>query len=206
MSTYRAIATDLDGTLLGSDGRVSARTRAAVLTAEDRGLQVVIATGRPPRWIPPIVEQLGERGLVVCANGAAVYDPAAHELVHRTELEPEVLGSIVDDVTEAFPQAVIGLEQGFDFAIDEAIRDTDVVERSGAADGELLVELQGELTRLGAEFSGGSLVASRGGSGPADAVWSLLQNADMVLEQKLTAARGCIAALEARRRGMITSA
>lgn len=131
MSTYRAIATDLDGTLLGSDGRVSARTREAVLTAEDRGLQVVIATGRPPRWIPPIVEQLGERGLVVCANGAAVYDPAAHELVHRTELAPQVLHSIVDDVTEAFPQAVIGLEQGFDFAIDEAIRATDVVERSG---------------------------------------------------------------------------
>ena len=76
VSTYRAIATDLDGTLLGSDGRVSARTRAAVLADEDRGMDVVIATGRPPRWIAPIVEQLGDRGLVLCANGAAVYDPA----------------------------------------------------------------------------------------------------------------------------------
>ena len=83
---YHAIATDLDGTLLGSDGRISERTRRAVGASEDSGMRVVIATGRPPRWIAPIVDQLGERGLVVCANGAAVYDPAAHELVERTEL------------------------------------------------------------------------------------------------------------------------
>ena len=60
VSIYRAIATDLDGTLLGSDGRISERTRVAVLGAEDAGLAVVIATGRPPRWIAPIVDQLGE--------------------------------------------------------------------------------------------------------------------------------------------------
>jgi Cof subfamily protein (haloacid dehalogenase superfamily) len=131
VSTYRAIATDLDGTLLGSDGRVSARTRDAVLAAEDRGMDVVIATGRPPRWIAPIVEQLGERGLVVCANGAAVYDPARHELVRRTELSPETLESVVDDLQDAFPEAVLGLEQGFDFAIDEAIRDLEVRARDG---------------------------------------------------------------------------
>jgi len=120
---YHAIATDLDGTLLRSDGRISARTRRAVSAAEDSGMRVVIATGRPPRWIAPIVEQLGERGLVVCANGAAVYDPAAHELVERTELAPEVAQDIVVDLARAFPEAVPGVEQGFEFAIDEAILD-----------------------------------------------------------------------------------
>jgi hydroxymethylpyrimidine pyrophosphatase-like HAD family hydrolase len=129
--TFRAIATDLDGTLLGADGRVSDRTRAAVLAAEDAGMTVVIATGRPPRWIAPIVEQLGDRGLVVCANGAAVYDPSRHELVHRIELAPDALASIVDDLADAFPQAVVGLEQGFDFAIDEAIREVDPRARDG---------------------------------------------------------------------------
>jgi len=123
MAEYRAIATDLDGTLLRSDRSISERTRAAVLGAEDAGMTVVIATGRPPRWIAPIVEQLGDRGLVVCANGAAVYDPARHEFVARTELAPEVLVEIVEDVRVAFPEAIIGVEQGFEFAIDEAVRD-----------------------------------------------------------------------------------
>lgn len=123
MTAYRAIATDLDGTLLRSDRSVSARTRAAVLAAEDAGWAVVIATGRPPRWIAPVVDALGERGLVVCANGASVYDPARHELVARTELAADVAGSIIDDVCDAFPEAVVGLEQGFDFSVDDRFRE-----------------------------------------------------------------------------------
>ncbi|HEX2577932.1 MAG TPA: HAD family hydrolase [Aquihabitans sp.] len=121
MTRYRAIATDLDGTLLRTDKTVSPRTRDAILAAEDAGMLVVIATGRPPRWIPPIVDALGERGLVVCANGATVYDPARHELVARVELDPEVVHGLVDDLQAAHPDAVLGVEQGFDFAVDEAI-------------------------------------------------------------------------------------
>ena len=122
----RAIATDLDGTLLRTDKSVSDRTREAIHAAEDAGLLVVIATGRPPRWIPPVVEALGERGLVVCANGATVYDPARHELVARTELQPDVVEAIIDDLEDAFPEAVMGLEQGFEFAVDESVSESDV--------------------------------------------------------------------------------
>jgi Cof subfamily protein (haloacid dehalogenase superfamily) len=118
---YRAIATDLDGTLLRTDKSVSSRTRDAVLAAEDAGMLVIIATGRPPRWIAPVVDALGDRGLVVCANGASVYDPARHELVQRTDLDPEVAHSIVDDLGARFPDALFGVEQGFEFAVDEAI-------------------------------------------------------------------------------------
>ncbi len=126
MQPFRAIATDLDGTLLRSDKTVSDRTRRAVVGAEAAGLVVVIATGRPPRWIAPIVEALGERGLVVCANGAAIYDPTRHELVSTTPLDPSVIHALVDDIEAAFPQAIMGVEQGFEFAIDEAVRDASV--------------------------------------------------------------------------------
>jgi Cof subfamily protein (haloacid dehalogenase superfamily) len=119
---YRAIATDLDGTLLRSDRSISDRTRTAVHAAEDAGALVVIATGRPPRWIAPVVDVLGDRGLVVCANGAAVYDPARNELVSRTDISPDVAVSLVDDLEARFPLAVIGVEQGFQFAVDESIR------------------------------------------------------------------------------------
>jgi Cof subfamily protein (haloacid dehalogenase superfamily) len=121
---YRAIATDLDGTLLRSDQTISPRTRAAIAAAEELGLMVVIATGRPPRWIAPVVEQLGERGLVVCANGATVYDPARHEIVHRNDIAPDVALTLIDDIEEQFPEAVLGVEQGFDFGVDEAMRDS----------------------------------------------------------------------------------
>jgi hydroxymethylpyrimidine pyrophosphatase-like HAD family hydrolase len=123
---FRAIATDLDGTLLRSDQSVSPRTREAIQAAEDAGMLVVIATGRPPRWIAPVVEQLGDRGLVVCANGASVYDPARHELVHRIDLDPLVARSIVDDLESGLPEAVLGVEQGFDFGVDQRYGDLGV--------------------------------------------------------------------------------
>jgi len=118
---FRAIATDLDGTLLRTDRSVSARTRDAVDAAEDAGILFIIATGRPPRWIPPVIEQLGERGLVVCANGGSVYDPARHELVVRHDLDPVVVVDLVDEIEAAFPTALFGVEQGFRFAVDSAI-------------------------------------------------------------------------------------
>ena len=37
-------------------------------------MDVVFVTGRPPRWLPPIAEVTGHRGLAVCANGALVVD------------------------------------------------------------------------------------------------------------------------------------
>lgn len=122
---YRAIATDLDGTLLRTDKTVSARTRAAIDAAEDAGMLFIVATGRPPRWIEPVVEQIGHRGLVVCANGASVFDPASGLLVQRTDLDPDTVRSIIDDVEAAHPRAVIGVEQGMAFAADTSIEHSD---------------------------------------------------------------------------------
>ena len=70
------VATDVDGTLLDPTDRVTRRTRGALERAAAAGVGLVLVTGRPPRWIPPVVAQLGMAGLTVCANGAVVYDAA----------------------------------------------------------------------------------------------------------------------------------
>lgn len=60
------VATDLDGTLLRPDGSVSERTREALRN----GVDVVYATGRPPRWLPEVYEATGFEPITICANGA----------------------------------------------------------------------------------------------------------------------------------------
>ena len=75
MSTNaRMIATDLDGTLLRPDSTVSPRTLAALVAARQAGLIVTLVTGRPPRWLAPVVHQTGWHGLAVAANGAVLID------------------------------------------------------------------------------------------------------------------------------------
>jgi hydroxymethylpyrimidine pyrophosphatase-like HAD family hydrolase len=84
----RLIATDLDGTLLRDDGTVSPRTVAALAAAEAAGVEVVFVTGRPTRWLGAVAEHTARHGMVICANGAAVYDPRRAELLDSHPLAP----------------------------------------------------------------------------------------------------------------------
>lgn len=111
----RLLASDLDGTLLRSDNTVSARTRAALDDAADAGIELVIVTGRPPRWIPPVVEEVGERGLVICANGALVYDPATHQVMAHEGLDPPAALEVVRRLRERWPDLSYAVEQGLTY-------------------------------------------------------------------------------------------
>jgi Cof subfamily protein (haloacid dehalogenase superfamily) len=109
--TPEMIATDVDGTLLDDDELVTPRTRAAVLAAVDSGVQFVLATGRPPRWIEPVVDQLGFAPMAVCANGAVIYDPAADRIVSARTLSAEALGELAEIATRVIPGAGLAVER-----------------------------------------------------------------------------------------------
>ena len=79
------IALDMDGTLLATDGAVSARNRAALRAAEAAGMEVVIATGRRHCYAMRQLRTLGlrESGVLVSSNGA-VMRTLAHTLLERS--------------------------------------------------------------------------------------------------------------------------
>ena len=83
----RLIAIDMDGTLLGSDGRVSARNLAALRAADAAGVEIVIATGRRHGYAMGVLRELGLRGssALVSSNGTVVRTIAA-ELLHRQHM------------------------------------------------------------------------------------------------------------------------
>ncbi|MFI0225468.1 HAD family hydrolase [Streptomyces lydicus] len=70
----KLVATDLDGTLLRSNGSLSERTRSALEAAKEAGIRIALVTGRPPRCVPALMESIG-RHFVIAANGAALYAP-----------------------------------------------------------------------------------------------------------------------------------
>jgi hydroxymethylpyrimidine pyrophosphatase-like HAD family hydrolase len=110
MQRPRLVASDVDGTLLGSDDQVSARTRAAVHRVLAAGVPFVLVTGRPPRWIPPIVEQLGHAGPAVCANGAVFYDAATDQVSHTVTLDPRQLREAGEVIAAVLPGAKLAVE------------------------------------------------------------------------------------------------
>jgi len=105
------IATDVDGTLLDEHERITPRTRAAVRAAVDAGVQFVLATGRPPRWIAPVVDALGLTPMAVCANGAVIYDSATDKILSARTLSPDVLAELAEIATRVIPGAGLAVER-----------------------------------------------------------------------------------------------
>lgn len=92
---YRLLALDLDGTLFDPDGRISHANRRAIQKAEQAGMIVALCTGRGLNESQPALEQLGQTGPMVLANGAMVSDPTTGQTLHRAELEPHLALEIV---------------------------------------------------------------------------------------------------------------
>ncbi|HEY3268074.1 MAG TPA: Cof-type HAD-IIB family hydrolase [Armatimonadota bacterium] len=94
--TFRLAAIDLDGTLLGPDGRVGARNRAAIGTLREAGITVVIASGRMHAASEPTWRDLGLDTPVVSYNGAMVYNPATGEMISHTPLDADIASEVVE--------------------------------------------------------------------------------------------------------------
>ncbi len=113
----RMVASDLDGTLVRADGRVSARTVDVIRRCREAGVEFVAVTGRPPRWLAGadgLAEAVGS-GLAVCANGALVWDLARHEVVVAHLFAREDVMAAAAAMIGAVPGAVVAVEtlQGF---------------------------------------------------------------------------------------------
>lgn len=136
------MATDLDGTIVRSDGTVSPRMVAAVARVLDAGAELVFVTGRPPRKMGDIIDTFGPHGTAICSNGALLYDLAAGEVVTERLIEPDVLAEAARRLRAAIP----GIGLAIEFA-DELVCD-DFYE-AGAWDADVALQRLPDLELLG---------------------------------------------------------
>jgi Cof subfamily protein (haloacid dehalogenase superfamily) len=101
----KLVATDLDGTVVGSDDRVSARTTAAFARVKAAGLPIVAVTGRGPRLTELCRRDLPSADYLVLAQGAYVLD--VHGRRPATLFSASMPGDLVASVVEAI-EAVAG--------------------------------------------------------------------------------------------------
>lgn len=87
---YKLIAIDMDGTLLREDKTVSDRTKETLRQAKEKGVKVVLASGRPLDGLNTYLDELRlvtEEDYVLCFNGAVVQNVATRKVVGRTVLK-----------------------------------------------------------------------------------------------------------------------
>lgn len=98
----RLIVSDIDGTFINSADRVPPRVRDAIHKATAQGMHFALATGRPFRWLQPVLEQIAARPVCVTSNGAVIYDCAADEVLTAAEISPELMEEVYHTAQEIF--------------------------------------------------------------------------------------------------------
>lgn len=72
--TVKLIALDLDGTTLNNDGVISSGNRETLTKAAEKGVNIVVATGRPRSALPKDVFEIDAIRYVLTSNGARITD------------------------------------------------------------------------------------------------------------------------------------
>lgn len=96
----RLVAIDIDGTLLDSRWRVPEQNRMAIACAIERGVHVVLVTGRRFDFTRQVAEQLPEAVALILNNGALVKSSDGSTLARR--LLPRDIARAVVESTASF--------------------------------------------------------------------------------------------------------
>lgn len=80
---YKLIASDLDGTLLNSYGEVTENTKQVIKKIQDKGIEFIIASGRPMDSIKTIAKTINSNKYFIAGNGAIIYDIQKQETIYE---------------------------------------------------------------------------------------------------------------------------
>lgn len=128
----RLIASDLDGTLLRSDGTVSDRTLASIEAARRAEIEVVPATGRPRLIAEDVMARLPFLEHWVFANGSITWHLGRRELVRGFWIERDLARELIARMRRKLPDAGFAVEFEDDVAFEAGFED--VVPITPAAD------------------------------------------------------------------------
>ena len=104
----RILVVDLDDTLLLADKTVTAATRAALVRWQAAGHAVVVATGRPPRAVGPVLPPELADAIRIVYNGAHIVVGGC--TIFRNEVAPEDVRTILQWADRCAPHWYVGLE------------------------------------------------------------------------------------------------
>lgn len=91
---YKLVALDMDGTLLNENKQVTERTKKAIKAARDKGVTVVLATGRPIDGVTRYLEELEmltESDYALTYNGGLVVKTKSRDVISKIGLKGEDL-------------------------------------------------------------------------------------------------------------------
>lgn len=110
MMDYRILALDLDGTLTNSKKEITPPTREALIRLQERGVKVVLASGRPTTGVLPLAKMLElERfgSYILSFNGGRITDCRSGEIIYN-RLLPAATAAPLFELVKDFDVDIVG--------------------------------------------------------------------------------------------------
>ena len=192
----RLLASDIDGTLLPRLGPISDRTVAALRAAEDAGVHVVLATGRPPRWMSEIAARTRIAGYAVLANGAVLVDlqrvgDADHGVVRTRTIAVDDALQLAHDLRAEMPGIHFAVESVGWFGVEPGWPQAIEAELPRANLSDLLARSGPVVKLLAKAAEGGDPFGPADPDGPATHASSSTAGDEMLaVARRVTAGRG----------------
>jgi Cof subfamily protein (haloacid dehalogenase superfamily) len=92
---YKLLVSDIDGTIVGSSGKVSPENKDALKRAVNSGITVSLCTGRSLTGCLPLLKELGLEGCHIFHDGALVLNPATKQEIYAEAIDPESISQAV---------------------------------------------------------------------------------------------------------------
>lgn len=92
---YKLIAIDLDGTLLNSEGEISLENREAIKQAKEKGIEIVITSGRVSDSVLNIAKEIGADKYFISGNGSMLYDIQKNKIVYENFIDKNKILNLI---------------------------------------------------------------------------------------------------------------
>ena len=126
------IVMDMDGTLLNDENRIDEQTRQILIKQEEKGVRLLLASGRNYRKLMDYAIQLKMdvyHGMLIEANGLAVYDCMTHARQKKAELNKQDIERVFKLAQTYDLELIASLDDGLYDYFSENIRQSKIAYR-----------------------------------------------------------------------------
>lgn len=112
--SYKVLVLDIDGTLMNSEKKITEKTKVALRAAQEAGVTIVLASGRPTPGIVPIAKEIGldeYGGYILSFNGAIVTNFKTGEIVFETVLPHDKIQELYD-ASQTYGVSIVSYKDG----------------------------------------------------------------------------------------------
>jgi len=94
------VLSDVDGTLVDSQKRITRRAKAAIQMLRDVGIRFAVASARSPRGMTMIAEQIALSAPIAALNGGMLIDACTMKILTQQALDDETARSVIERVDQ----------------------------------------------------------------------------------------------------------